>query len=191
MNPDIQQLKMMAESGDAEAQFQLATYCHSQGDYAACTRWLKSACHKQHIRAMTNLAICYYFGDGVAQSYTEALPLFQKASTLGDVSAKYYVGLSYLNGNGVDQDSRKAFKILYDCADEGMPWAQLSLADCYKDGIGTAVDLFEAVSWYARAAEQGVEEAQKKFQSIYYSTHFTDHEGKQRWFWFEREALKR
>lgn len=62
---------------------------------------------------MTNLAISYYFGDHIEQSYEKARPLFLQASILGDVTAKYYVALSYLNGNGIDQDSSKAFKILF------------------------------------------------------------------------------
>ncbi len=188
---NIERLKAQAESGDPEAQFQMSAYYFSQGDVASAIHWLKSASEKHHVSAMTNLGIAYYFGDGVAQSYQNALPLFQMASQHGDLSAKYYLGLSYLGGKGIAKNVKKGFNILRECANEGMPWAQLSLADCYKDGIGTSPDLFEAVSWYARSAEQGIEEAIQKFNTIYYSTHFTDSEGKQRLFWFEEEALER
>lgn len=189
MTADVERLKKIAESGDSEAQFQLALYYQLQEDYKDCIRWFKAACENKHVFAMTNLAICYYFGDHIEQSYEKAWPLFLQASIHGDVTAKYYVGLSYLNGNGIDQDSSKAFKILFDCASIGMPWAQLSLADCYVNGTGTEIDLYEAVSWYARAAHQDIEEAGEKFNSIYYSTDFTDTEGNQRWFWFEEDTL--
>lgn len=188
---DLEQLKSRAKAGDPEAQFELSTYYISQKDTVNAIYWLKAASEKQHVYAMTNLAIAYYYGDGVPQSYQMAWPLFLAASQRGDLSAKYYLGLSYIGGNGLVKNERKGFEILRECAIEGMPWAQLSLADCYKDGIGTNPDLFEAVSWYARAAVQGIEEAGQKFNAIYYSTHFTDSKGKQRLFWFEEEALKR
>jgi uncharacterized protein len=188
MDPDITILISAAENGDTDAQYQLATHYHSQGNYRDCMYWLKLACKSKHVFATTNLAICYYFGDGVDQCYEKAAPLFEQATKQGDANAKYYLGLSYLNGNGLKRDPLKGFGLLLDCANDGMPWAQLSVADCLKDGTGTPADLFEAVSWYAHAAEQGVEEAQKKFQSIYYSTHFEDGDGQQRLFWFEKEA---
>lgn len=186
----LEALKQLAESGNPEAQFELAMYFHSQKEFDTAIAWLKAASSNSYMKAMTNLAICYYFGDGVTQSYEEALALLQKSSENGDLSAKYYIGLSYLNGNGVKQDCRKGFEILLDCAKNGMPWAQLAIGDCYRDGIGTEADLFEAVSWYARAAEQDVDEAGRKFNSIYYSTHFVDQNGNQRIFWFETSAIK-
>lgn len=188
MNIDVTTLISRAENGDADAQFHLGTHYSSNGNYRDGIYWLELACKQEHMLATTNLAIFYYFGDGVVQCYEKAFPLFVRATDLGDVSAKYYVGLSYLNGNGVEKNTLKGFDLLLDCANEGMAWAQLSVADCYKDGIGTLHDLFEAVSWYAHAAEQGIEEAQTKFQNIYYSKSFVDSDGQQRWFWFEKEA---
>lgn len=190
MIQDIKILTTKAEAGDAESQFQLATYYRSKSDLQASVHWLKAACKQTHVFAMTNLAICYYFGDAVEQSFDKAFQLFEEASELGDINASYYLGMSYLNGNGVKKDIVKGFLTLLRCARDGMPWAQLSVADCYKDGIGTPIDLFEAVGWYAHAAQQGIEKAQRKFQAIYYSTHFFDDDGRQRLFWFEIEHLK-
>jgi uncharacterized protein len=189
MNENIEDIRRHAESGDPEAQFQFAIYSLSNLDYEAGIRWLKIASENKHVFASTNLAICYYFGDHVVQSYEKAWPLLQFSAEQGDLSAKYYIALSYLNGHGIAQDTCRAFKILLHCACEGMTFAQLLLADCYSNGVGTKIDLFEAVNWYSRAAFQGLEEAGEKFNKIYYSNHFTDIDGKQRWFWFEKEFL--
>jgi TPR repeat protein len=61
-----------------------------------------------------------------------------------------------------------------------MPHAQLELAKCYEHGIGTDADLFEATSWYAYAAKSDLEEASDRFNEIYYSTHFEDENGEQK-----------
>ena len=117
---------------------------------------MRAASQQWHVNSMTYLGIYYYFGYDIEQSRQDAWRLFQEAATLGDLSAKYYLGLCYLKGEGVSEDQTRGFEILVDCASEGTPWAQLAAADCYKNGIGTEIDLFEAVSWYARAADQGV-----------------------------------
>ena len=198
MANDIVQLISKAKNGDVEAQFQLGTYYHgeyskscSAKDLETCIHWYTRASEQKHTLATTNLAICYYFGDGVVQNYELAFGLFSESADHGDVNAKYYVGLSHLHGHGATQDSEKGFAILLSCAEAGMPWAQLSVADCYKDGIGVTIDLFEAVSWYYRAADQGSPEAGDKFNRLYYFTHFFDSEGNQRFFWFEEDALRK
>ena len=87
------------------------------------------------------------------------------------------------------KNEKKGFSILEKAAKAGMSYAQLELAKCYENGLGTAANLFEAVSWYAYAAKSGLEEATERFIEIYYSTHFEDEHGGQRFFWFELQAI--
>jgi|ETNmetMinimDraft_33_1059910.scaffolds.fasta_scaffold71632_2 TPR repeat protein len=192
MNKDILTLKSEAERGNADKQFELSQYYfEKEENIEECIHWLKAASSQKHPFAMTNLAICLYFGDGVEKSYKTSFPMFEEASELGDINAKYYLGLSYLNGHGTEKDIVKGFPILLECAKEGMSLAQLAVADCYKDGVGTTVDLFEAVGWYYASAEQGIEEAGIKFNEIYYFTSFHDENGEQRFLWFEEEHLRK
>lgn len=53
-----------------------------------------------------------------------------------------------------------ALPIYATLAEENYELAQLSLAQCYRMGIGTVVNEQEAVKWYEKAAELGVPEAQ-------------------------------
>jgi TPR repeat protein len=179
-----------AENNDPEAQFQLATSAMNAGEKEKFLKWINLAVQNGHPFAITNLGICYYFGDFVEQSYDKAFELFVKSSELGDPNANYYLGLSYLNGLGLSIDTTKGFYLLLNTANEGMPWAQLEVAKCYEVGKGIGEDLFEAVSWYYRAADQGVEEAGEKFNQLYYSNSFVDANGNQRFFPFELETLK-
>lgn len=71
-----------------------------------------------------------------------------------------------------------------------MPHAQLALAEAYEAGSGVQQDLYEAVHWYAHAANAGLEQAAEAFKRLYYSIEFVDENGDRRFFWFEEEHLK-
>jgi TPR repeat protein len=44
-------------------------------------------------------------------------------------------------------------------AEQGEPYAQLTLGEMYRDGVGVAQDLVQAYAWLSASAAQGVEEA--------------------------------
>jgi hypothetical protein len=56
-------------------------------------------------------------------------------------------------------------------------------------GIGVEADLFFAISMYAYAAQEGIEEAIEKFNELYYNGSFLNSDGTKRFFWFENENL--
>jgi hypothetical protein len=64
----------------------------------------------------------------------------------------FLTGLS--SAQEMDLDSLRAR------AEQGDAWAQLNLGAAYDNGIGTARDVEKAITWYEKAAEQGVAEAQ-------------------------------
>ena len=69
MNQDFSTLKSKAERGNADKQFELSQYYfEKEGNIEECIHWLKAASNQKNPLAMTNLAICFYFGDGVEQS---------------------------------------------------------------------------------------------------------------------------
>lgn len=102
------------------------------------------------------------------QNYTQALAFFQQAEALGHFKAGRYLGLSYLNGNGVNKDPVKAFSAFSSAAEKGDVTSQYWLGYLYENGIGTAKDLTQAINWYQKSATR------------------TDHIGEP-----AREALKR
>jgi TPR repeat protein len=57
---------------------------------------------------MSNLGSLYANGQGVAQDYTKARELFQKAADEGEAIGMTNLGLLYENGQGVAQDYAKA-----------------------------------------------------------------------------------
>ena len=77
----------MAESGDAEAQFQVArSYYIGDGveeDEEEAVVWYRKAARKGHAEAMYRLGVCYYLGAGVAENGARAMEWFKKSAAAG------------------------------------------------------------------------------------------------------------
>jgi uncharacterized protein len=69
---------------------------------------------------MSNLGSLYANGQGVAQDYTKARELFQKAADKGDAMGMTDLGLLYENGQGVAQDDGKARELYENAAKQKM-----------------------------------------------------------------------
>lgn len=54
----------------------------------------------------------------------------------------------------------KKFEAIKAMAEQGNAEAQYNLGICYHEGEGVAKDVFEAVKWFRKAAEQGYPTAQ-------------------------------
>ncbi|TCT14409.1 hypothetical protein EDC51_10815 [Bibersteinia trehalosi] len=87
-----------------------------------------------------------------AQDYQTAKPLFEQSTHL---KAKRYLGLMYLNGQGVAKDETKAFDYFKQASEQGDITSQYWLGFCYENGIGTPKDLNQAMSWYQKSAQRG------------------------------------
>ncbi len=55
---------------------------------------------------------CYYYGNGVRQSFSNAVFWYQKAVAQGDPAAQCSLGLCLLNGTGIEKDEVKAHKMV-------------------------------------------------------------------------------
>ena len=61
----------------------------------------KGAAEQGHAQAQCNLGIIYTHGQGVPQSYKEAVVWFRKAADQGHTQAQCNLGIMYLHGQGV------------------------------------------------------------------------------------------
>lgn len=64
-----------------------------------------------------------------------------KAADKGDATAQYELGLCYLEGRGVPQDSLECFSWINKAATQGLTAALNQLAYCYAGGIGTEASM--------------------------------------------------
>ena len=101
-------------------------------------------------------------GGGVCISSAPA-PCVLEADGAGtcDGSAGYFrLGMSYLQGKGVPQDSARAVECFTKAADAGDSNSQFNLAVCYTQGLGCARDDANAFHYFGLAAAQGDPKAQ-------------------------------
>ena len=102
----------------------------------------RKAAEQGDAKAQHNLGICYYFGRGVEQDYTQAVQWWSKAAEQGLADAHNNLGICYENGEGVEQDYTQAAHWYRKAAEQGDAKAQCYLGDCYYHGNGVEQDLY-------------------------------------------------
>lgn len=85
------------------------------------------------------------------------------AETADNAYAEYYLGMMYLNGQGVEQDYTKASEWFRKSAKNHVPQAQYKLGTLYFNGQGVPRDFERAYAWYRVAA---VLNHQKSIQAL-------------------------
>eukprot|EP00935_MAST-01C_sp_MAST-1C-sp1_P001159 g1159.t1 len=83
-----------------------------------------------------------------------------RAAQQSDAAAQAELALMYLDGEGVQQDSKKAAELYTKAAEQGNTVAQKMLAGMYFGGEGVPQDKKKAAELYRQAAEQGDAEAE-------------------------------
>jgi len=165
--------KKAAEADNAEAQYVLGElYLKGDGvprSFPAAAQMFRRAAEKGNLaRAQYALALLYQRGLGVPKSDVEALLRFQKAADQNFMPAITWVGLSLLEGRGIQKDEEAARKMLERAAEGDEPHAQYTLCRVYEKGLGVAKDQVLAMKWCILAAEQAHPQATQKVEE--YST---------------------
>ena len=109
----------------------------------------------------------YYDGQGVTQSYQEALKWFRLAAAQGNASAQNSLGVMYADSQGVTQNDQEALKWFRLAAAQGDAGGQNNIGTVYYTGHGVTRNYREAVKWYRLAADQGNAEAQYNIGTMY------------------------
>ena len=98
--------------------------------------------------------------------YATAVRLFRLAANQGDAIAQHYLGVMYIDGQGVPQSYVEAFKWYRLAADQGIANAQLGLGSMYATGKGVPQDYVRAHMWFNLSAAQGNENAENARDNI-------------------------
>jgi len=116
------------------------------------------------IKAMRELVRRHMEGDGVEVNPEAVCDWLEKAATLGDAESQAdWADII----RATDGDPEEAFRWTQKSAEQGFPLAQHNLAVCFKDGIGTPVNLEKQCHWYQKAAENGWVESQLQLSRCY------------------------
>lgn len=151
---EIQQIKAMAENGNADAQGALGlAYHYGEGvhqDSVQAAYWFRKSADQ---------------GNAVAQSMLEnyatsapkitALQQAQNLATNGDAHWQYKLGVMYAYGQDVTQDYQEALKWFRLSATQGSAEAQSDLGAMYQGGFGVDEDHVQSMMWYLIAKANG------------------------------------
>lgn len=96
--------------------------------------------------------------------FAEAVKWWRKAAEQDNVMAQYFLGVAYVQGDGVEKNRAEAEKWLSKAAAQGHVKAQFYLGECYVAWN----DYTEAMKCFRKAADQGYAEAQAKLGACYY-----------------------
>jgi TPR repeat protein len=172
---NLAQLRIYAESGDANAQYDLAWMYDTGGDnkiLAKDTRkaaeWYEKAAVQGHGKAQAGLGLLYVNGDGVPRDYVKAVDWLQKASAQGNADAQLNLGWLYRDSKGIPKDPAKAFEWWQNAAERGFAHAQFALGVIYNKGEVVPRNVPKVLELWQKAVMQGYPDAQLNLGSMYY-----------------------
>jgi uncharacterized protein len=87
--------------------------------------------------------------------YAHALASWRPMADQGNPIAQNDLGILYLDGKGVAQNTSEAVRYLSLSAAAGSSLGQNNLGGLYRDGKGVARDYVRAAQWFAASAAQG------------------------------------
>ena len=112
----VRWFRQAAEQNDAQIQTWQGSYLYGHGQNNA------------QAQAQTFLGSCYYFGEGVATNYAEAVKWFRQAAAQNDANAQHNLGICYHEGRGVVMNYVEAVKWFRKAAAQNHPESLNSLA---------------------------------------------------------------
>lgn len=124
---------------------------YNRGDPAAALTLWRPLADAGNPDAQVNIGVLHANGEGVPQSYAEAIAWYRKAADQGDVFALNNLGLMYMRGQGIAASDRTAVQLYARAAEQNFAPAQFNLATMYAQGRGTDKDKAEAYKWLTLA----------------------------------------
>ncbi len=109
----------------------------------------------KNIDALKRTAFAYYYGnDFIKINFDKSSKYFKMLYDLDNESGYLGLGLSYLYGQGVQQDFERARDYLEIASTRNNPKAKNSLGDIYRLGKGVEISFARARDYYLEAAKQ-------------------------------------
>ena len=93
---------------DSEELLRRGFVCYAAKSYEEAVSWFRRAADTGNTKAMHQLGICYFMGNGVTKSNKEAASWYRRAADTGNVEAMYQLGSCYHYGWGVPKDQKQA-----------------------------------------------------------------------------------
>ena len=155
VSAEMESLRLLAEQGDAGAQFDLALIYAGLGDANMTVYWFTRSAEEGNNFAKTNLGVMYMDGLGVPQDFERADYWLRIAAEQGMPMAYFHLGLMYQFGRGKEQDFELALYWYRKAVEHDVAYAQVNLGMMYDEGLGVPQSYEQSAYWFRKAAEQG------------------------------------
>lgn len=152
-------LEQKAQSGDAEAQYQLGVRYHKEKKYQEAVVWFEKAAKQGHARSQSNMGL-YHSSILQPQDEKKAFYWFSQSAAQGYAQAQYQLATCYEKGVGCTKDEDLALEWYMKAANQGYSLAQDLVGYWIDNGTHLTENKEEAFDWYMKAAQQGDAEAQ-------------------------------
>ncbi len=129
---------------------------------------LRQKAEKGDADAQFELGVRHHEGQGVSQSYVEALRWFLMAANQGLPDAEFNLGVMYEKGRGVQPDYQEAVRWYQKAAAQDYAPAQYNLGVMYDKARGVTLNYEQAMQWYRKAAVQNYAPALYNIGLLYY-----------------------
>ena len=137
-----------------------------QDDTRMAAEQFRTAASKNHVLSQLELGKLIIV-DPKLGAPKEAAGYFRSAAEAGDPEAQSLLGRMYLDGEGVEQSDKKAFKWISLAAEQNEPYALDYLGYMYYEGKGTEKSFEKALDCFVRSAEEGNPEGAFNAGSMY------------------------
>ncbi len=169
-NTSIDEIRLHAENGNADAQYWLG-FMHFCGslvvqDDAAAARWFLCAATQGHPTAQNDLGVLYANGRGVPQDDQEAVKWYARGAEGGNFAAQMNFGRMLYDGRGIRKNDEQA-----------LFWSQLA-ADGGDDTAKSNVEFISrhlTTEQVANVKAQAIEWQQAHFEDDFETEHAADH----------------
>lgn len=166
-------LRLLAERGNADAQFELGIrYLGGEGmpkDEKKAAEWLMKAADQEKLEAMNALGTMHEEGVGVPKDEKKAFEWYEKAAKYGFPLAQQNLSQCYEMGRGVEKNQAEANKWLERAAHQEFAPSQAMYAFKLERGLGVDKNTRAAAEWYLKAAQNGLIRAMTHLAYLYYT----------------------
>lgn len=143
----------------AQAQFDEGVRLYKAKDFAGAAKIFQKLADQSNPKAQLQIGSQYEYGEGVRQSYEEAVRWYRKAAEQGNAAAQSNLGMMYEEGRGVRENWAEAVHWYRKSAEQGHVQGQFRLGRMYQFGMAVPQNRQEAIRWFDKAGDQGHDQA--------------------------------
>lgn len=114
----------------------------------------KNLADEDNPKALHELGLIYFKGDGIAKNINQAFNYFQKASDLGNLESTYTLGRIYLSNKTHYHDPKKAYNSFVEAANKNHAKSQLMVGRFFLIGEIIPIDYTKALHYFKLASKQ-------------------------------------